>query len=471
MRRHLLAAAILSLGAALVSTTASAHHVSVDFGPIFGPGGDGDDFGTDTVGNGTACTAGSSGPESCPLTLLNDASSAAIPLGFSIDFGTGPVSSLFVNENGVVSFNAAVTPSSFTSLASLGQPVIAPFFADLTSVTFQGTVFEMLGQNFGQLMYQRGSAAAQPEADGEFHQTDEVPAFAVLWYGPTDANGVQVFTQLVIFSHASSGAGDFDIGIRYGQVDGDTYNNGAGAGANGIAGLVLGTNTLTISGPLAATTDYFYSFRGGKLVGGPPPPVTVACPSASAQVGTAYSSAMTATGGVTPYTFSNTGSLPPGLLLNAGTGAVTGTPTAAGTFAFTAQVQDASAGTATSNCSITVAPAVPQLSLKVAPASVSFGTVSRFSLQSRTVTLTNTGKAPVSLSKVSVTAGAGSVHGDFAALSLCGSSLAVGKSCPVFVILFAQDLGSVAATLNIANNATGSPQAVPLSVFVTPLKH
>jgi len=25
--------------------------------------------------------------------------------------------------------------------------------------------------------------------------------------------------------------------------------------------------------------------------------------------------------------------------------------------------------------------------------------------------------------------------------------------------------------LNIANNATGSPQSVPLSVFVTPLKH
>ena len=280
---------------------------------------------------------GSSGPESCPLTLLNDASSAAIPLGFSIDFGTGPVSTLFVNENGVVSFNAAVTPSSFTSLASLGQPVIAPFFADLTSVTFQGTVFEMFGQNFGQLMYQRGSASALPNGTtGNFEQSDEVPAFAVLWYGPTDANGVQVFTQLVIFSHASSGAGDFDIGIRYGQVDGDSYNNGAGTGANGIAGLVLGTNTLTISGPLAATTDYFYSFRGGKLVGGPPPPVTVACPSASAQVGTAYSSAMTATGGVTPYTFSNTGSLPPGLLLNAGTGAVTGTPTAAGTFAFTA---------------------------------------------------------------------------------------------------------------------------------------
>src|SRR5580765_8741186 len=34
MRRHLLAAAILSLGAALVIKKASAHHVNLDFAPI-----------------------------------------------------------------------------------------------------------------------------------------------------------------------------------------------------------------------------------------------------------------------------------------------------------------------------------------------------------------------------------------------------------------------------------------------------
>lgn len=474
MRKHLVAVAMMSFCAALASAPAAAHHVSVDFGPVFGPGSDGDDFGTATAGDGTACTVGSSGPESCPLTLINNASTAkAIPLGFSIDFGTGPVDSLFINENGIVSFTGPITTSSFASLASVGQPVIAPFFADLTSVEFVGTVFEMSGTNFGQLMYQRGSAAAQPRSDG-FNPADEVPAFAVLWYGPTDANGVQVFAQLVIYSHASSGAGDFDIGIRYGLNDGDQYNTGAG-GATGIAGLLLGTNTLTITGPLAATTDYFYSVRGGKLVGGvtPPPPLTLACPAATAQVATAYSSALTAAGGVTPYTFSNTGSLPSGLQLNTSSGAVTGTPSAAGSFAFTAQVVDASglvAGTVTTSCAITVTPVVAQVSLKVTPTSVSFGTVSRFSLQSRTVTLTNTGKAPVSLSRASVTP-TGTARGDFAALSLCGPSLAVGKSCPIFVILFAVDVGPVTAILNIPNNATGSPQAIPLSVVVTPLRH
>jgi Putative Ig domain len=47
------------------------------------------------------------------------------------------------------------------------------------------------------------------------------------------------------------------------------------------------------------------------------------------QSGTAYSTTLTATGGVSPYTWSLTGrSLPAGLTLNASTGAITGTPSA-----------------------------------------------------------------------------------------------------------------------------------------------
>lgn len=473
MRAHFIAAVMMALCAALACAPASARRVSVDFGPVFGPGGDGDDFGTDTVGTGTACTAATStapasgGPESCPLTLLNNASTGPIPLGFPIDFGSGPVNSLYVNENGIVSFTGPITTTSFSSLASVGQPVIAPFFADLTSVTFVGSVFEMSGQNFGQIMYQRGSASALPGSDGNFAQADEVPAFSVLWYGLTNASGEQVFAQLVIYSHASSAAGDFDIRIRYGLADGDQYNTGTGT--SGIAGLLLGANSLNITGPLLETTDYFYSFRGGKLVGSvPPPPLTLTCPAAAAQAGAAYNSALTATGGISPYTFSTTGSLPAGLILNGSTGALTGTPSASGPFSFTAQVVDSSglaAGTVTSSCTITVSPSLPRLS--VTPLSISFGTVKRFSLLVKTVTLTNTGTRPVSISRASVTPGAGTTRGDFAAISLCGSSLASGNSCPIFVVLFAKDVGSLSATLNIANNAVGSPQTIPLSAVIS----
>ena len=463
MRLRYFAAVVATLCVALTSAPAGARHLSVDFGPS----GDGDDFGTNTVGDGSgACVAGSTLAESCPLNLLNNASSLEIPLGFSIDFGKGAVSSLWTNENGIVTFTGPITTSSFSSLASVGQPVIAPFFADLTSVTFVGTVFEMSQTNFGQLMYQRGAATPLPESDGTFDLTKEVPAFSMMWYGPTDASGTQVFTQVIIYSHPSSAPNDFDIRFLYGLADSDQYNTGTGT--SGIAGLLLGSNTLNITGPLLATTDYFYSFRGGILVGATPPPLTVTCPTATAQAGVVYSSALAAAGGVPPYTFSTIGSPPAGLTLNSGTGALTGTPSTAGAVSFTAKVVDSSglaAGTVTSACTITVSPAASQLS--VTPASVSFGTVRHYSLEVKTVTLKNTGASAVSLSSPSITPGAGADRHTFTQVSLCGHSLAAGRSCPIYVVLFGDVVGTPSATLKIPNSAVGSPQTVPLSATVT----
>jgi hypothetical protein len=121
------------------------------------------------------------------------------------------------------------------------------------------------------------------------------------------------------------------------------------------------TNSLT-------TTTAAYPSGGVTLGTAVPLPVTVtlACPAAIAQVGASYSSALTAAGGVPPYTFSNTGNLPGGLTLNASTGTITGTPTTAGAFSFTAKVVDSSGlatGTVTSNCAIAVSP--PPVSQKL----------------------------------------------------------------------------------------------------------
>ena len=80
----------------------------------------------------------------------------------------------------------------------------------------------------------------------------------------------------------------------------------------------------------------------------------------TAQMGVSYLSGFTASGGTAPYTYSiSCGVLPCGLSLNPTTGAVTGTPTKAATYSFTAKVIDSTAGThlvATVVCCIRVSP-------------------------------------------------------------------------------------------------------------------
>jgi hypothetical protein len=78
----------------------------------------------------------------------------------------------------------------------------------------------------------------------------------------------------------------------------------------------------------------------------------------NATVNTAYSATLTATGGVTPYTFTlaNGTSLPTGLTLSSA-GVISGTPTKAGSTPFSVQVVDSSTPTPlsqTGNLSITV---------------------------------------------------------------------------------------------------------------------
>ena len=72
-----------------------------------------------------------------------------------------------------------------------------------------------------------------------------------------------------------------------------------------------------------------------------------------AKLGVSYSATLDAFGGTTPYYWTlNSGELPTGLALSPSTGIISGTPTAAGTFTFTIQVNDAAGQTDTQRYSI-----------------------------------------------------------------------------------------------------------------------
>jgi hypothetical protein len=102
---------------------------------------------------------------------------------------------------------------------------------------------------------------------------------------------------------------------------------------------------LTTAAPIDETLDFGFSA----------PPVTLQCAAATtaSEVGIPFSvPALTVSGGIGPYTFSVVGTLPSGLSLNAATGAITGTPTASGSFSI--KVVDSKGSAATGSCPFTI---------------------------------------------------------------------------------------------------------------------
>ncbi|MGD0733388.1 MAG: putative Ig domain-containing protein, partial [Terracidiphilus sp.] len=124
-------------------------------------------------------------------------------------------------------------------------------------------------------------------------------------------------------------------------------------------GLTLNTSTGAVTG--TPTTAGTFTVRVTDATGNSSTsciitingPLSVTCAAIdTGDVGVPFNSGpMTVTGGTAPYTFSILGVLPAGLTLNTSTGAVTGTPTAAGTF--TVEVTDATGNTSTT-CMITI---------------------------------------------------------------------------------------------------------------------
>ena len=179
------------------------------------------------------------------------------------------------------------------------------------------------------------------------------------------AVGEPLSAQLLVFG----GVAPFTFSVVNGSLP-------PGVTLNPSTGLISGTPTMagrfTFSVQVVDSLSATFTVNCQIFIA---PPLTLTCPTNTGQVGVPYSSSLVATGGVPPYTFSIvSGSLPPGLTLNPTTGAITGTPTTAGTFNFTAQVVDSNSAGATSttaSCSIIISP--PALALTCASANAQVG--------------------------------------------------------------------------------------------------
>ena len=105
--------------------------------------------------------------------------------------------------------------------------------------------------------------------------------------------------------------------------------------------------------------------------------------------------------------------------------------------------------------------------VNVSPSNINFGTVPQGSITTKTVTVTNTGNAPVTINQPLISIVHGGNSNEFVSVNLCPSSLAAGKSCTITVSFVAGPYYTQqTATLQIMDSAPGSPQMVSLTALV-----
>lgn len=191
--------------------------------------------------------AGSSGYGTQFLEANDDGSTNQIQLPFSINFFGQTYSNFFVNNNGNITFESAL--SSFTPAAFpiASQPMIAPYWGDVDT---------------------RGTGNVW------IHSPND-DTLAVTWqnvgYYNQQTNKTNSF-QLLLRNRADTGAGNFDVDFRYERLEWTTGD--ASYGSNGLGGIPAqagydagdGVNYLTLPG--SRTGDVLNLQNSTNVAGG-----------------------------------------------------------------------------------------------------------------------------------------------------------------------------------------------------------
>ncbi|HYF35769.1 MAG TPA: putative Ig domain-containing protein, partial [Prosthecobacter sp.] len=268
-----------------------------------------------------------------------------------------------------------------------------------------------------------------------------------LVFRATDANGCQGQRTLLlracpvislnpsILPNAMIGTGYSQTVAASGGATPYVFSLSSGTLPNGLA---LNTSTGVISGTPVNGTAASFTVRVTDPNGCQSErsyALTPTCPSlalnpatlANGTLGAAYSQTLTVTGGTAPFVFAITnGSLPAGLTLNTGTGAITGSPTSTTAASFTVRVTDSYGCQGLK--AYTVTPACPVIT--VTPGSLPLAAVNTAYTQTLTAT-GGTGPYTWTLTSGTLPAGitldgtSGVISGTAAASNGAGASLVI----------------------------------------------
>jgi hypothetical protein len=400
--------------------------------------------GTATV-SGTSITytptGGYSGSDSFQYTATNSAGTSAPPALVTITVTLSPPTV------------SSVSPTSGSTAGGTPVTITGTGFTSATGVRFGGSTAAGFSINSATSITATAAAAAAGQVD--------VTVTNAAGTSATGANDKYTYVTPVAAGAASATVA-YDS-----SSNGITLNLSGGAPTSVAVATVAAHGTATASGTTISytpTTGFFgtdsftYTATNGAGTSAPAiVSITVSAPTimvspatlTAGTVGSAYSQSLTASGGQAPYSFAlATGALPGGLSL-ASNGAITGTPTAAGTFTFTVSGTDSSTATHASFTSATISLTINA----TVPGAPVVGTATAGNAQAQ-VSFT----APASDGGAAITG--------YTVTSTPGGATATGSSSPITVTGLSN---GTAYTFKVtATNGIGTGSASAASNSVTP---
>ncbi|MCK6546929.1 PxKF domain-containing protein [Myxococcota bacterium] len=188
------------------------------------------------------------------LARNDDGSTGSVALGFQLDFFGQRYSSVYVNNNGNITFDYPMSTYTPFPIQTTGTRLIAPFFGDVDTRNVGSDIVR-----FGQTTY-----AGRP-------------AFCVLWAGigvgyyASRVDKLNHF-QLLLIDRSDIGSGDFDMIFNYDQVQWETGQASGGVDGLGGSSARIGYSNGTTAGsyelPGSAINGYFLDGAATGLVNG-----------------------------------------------------------------------------------------------------------------------------------------------------------------------------------------------------------
>ncbi len=431
---------------------------------------------TSPLVNGDLSAAVSGAP-----ALSTTATTASSPGNYPITVSTGTLAAAnysFLYVSGTLTIQsasqAALTLNTTSPLAyNQSEPLSVTGGSSNGAVTYKVTAgpCAITGALLNQLTANSGagscSVTATMAGNSNYSAVTSTPANVVNLQLASQSTLTLITTSPLTYNQSET------LSVMGGNTNGAvTYKVTAGSCA--ITGALLnqltansGTGSCSVTATMAGNTNY------NTVTSTPANVVNLQLASqainftTNAPASAAFNSSFTvaATGGASgnPVTFTSSGSC-----------SITGTTPGTATYTITSSSGTCSViANQAGNTNYSLAPTVTQTvnangpAVTVSPSNINFGSVNLGSITTKTITVTNTGTAAVTINQPLLSIVQGGNSNEFVAVSLCPSSLAVGKNCSITIAFVAGPYyAPQTATLEIMDNAPGSPQPVTLSALV-----